>query len=122
MVLGRTKDIAPVPRSLPSLVLLDLALISQILLGAISVGLVGLIQGAGVGKPFLTAMGGTAKPGRTFWLRECAIWDLAFSREFRWEAVCLVLLLTLVPGLYPAGRSCWSVPWSFCQYWYLVAF
>ncbi len=51
------RDIAPVPRSLPSPVLPDLALIPQVLLGAISVGLVGLIQGAGVGKTIPNADG-----------------------------------------------------------------
>jgi SulP family sulfate permease len=44
------KDISPVPRSLPAPVLPDFSLMPQILLGAISVALVGLIQGAGVGK------------------------------------------------------------------------
>lgn len=51
------KDIAPVSRSLPSPVLPDLALMPQLLLGAISVGLVGLIQGAGVGKTVPNANG-----------------------------------------------------------------
>ncbi|MFM7427527.1 MAG: SulP family inorganic anion transporter [Elainella sp.] len=44
------KDIAPVPQSLPVPVLPNLSLVPQLLLGTLSVGLVGLIQGAGVGK------------------------------------------------------------------------
>lgn len=44
------KDISPVPRSLPMPVLPDLSLMPQMLFGATSVALVGLIQGAGVGK------------------------------------------------------------------------
>jgi len=51
------KDIAPIPRSLPVPTLPDLTLIPQVLLGAISVGLVGLIQGAGVGKTIPNADG-----------------------------------------------------------------
>lgn len=60
------KDIAPVPRSLPSPVLPDLALIPQMLLGAISVGLVGLIQGAGVGKTVPNANGRYGKGWQDF--------------------------------------------------------
>lgn len=44
------QDIAPVPQSLPTPVLPDLSLVPQLLLGTLAVGLVGLIQGAGVGK------------------------------------------------------------------------
>ena len=51
------QDIAPVPRSLPTPILPDPTLISQVLLGALSVGLVGLIQGAGVGKTIPNADG-----------------------------------------------------------------
>ena len=60
------KDIAPVPRSLPAPVLPDLALIPQVLLGAITVGLVGLIQGAGVGKTIPNANGRYGKAWQDF--------------------------------------------------------
>jgi SulP family sulfate permease len=51
------KDIAPVPQSLPSPMLPDFSLMPRLLLGAISVSLVGLIQGAGVGKTIPNADG-----------------------------------------------------------------
>ncbi len=60
------KDIAPVPRSLPTPVLPNLALIPQMLIGAISVGLVGLIQGAGVGKTISNSDGRYGKAWQDF--------------------------------------------------------
>ncbi|HEY9643048.1 MAG TPA: SulP family inorganic anion transporter [Coleofasciculaceae cyanobacterium] len=60
------KDIAPVPRSLPLPILPDLALLPQVLLGAISVGLVGLIQGAGVGKTIANSDGRYGKAWQDF--------------------------------------------------------
>ncbi|MDX2231569.1 MAG: SulP family inorganic anion transporter [Leptolyngbyaceae cyanobacterium bins.349] len=60
------KDIAPVPRSLPLPVLPDLSLMPQLLLGAISVGLVGLIQGTGVGKTVPNTNGQYAKAWQDF--------------------------------------------------------
>lgn len=60
------KDIAPVSRSLPSPVLPDLALMPQMLLGAISVALVGLIQGAGVGKTVPNSNGQYGKAWQDF--------------------------------------------------------
>lgn len=60
------KDIAPVPRSLPVPVLPDLTLIPQMLIGAISVGLVGLIQGAGVGKTIPNSDGRYGKAWQDF--------------------------------------------------------
>jgi SulP family sulfate permease len=46
------KDIADVPRALPSLVLPDPALMFQLLVPAIAVGIIGLVQGAGVSQTF----------------------------------------------------------------------
>lgn len=60
------QDIAPVPRSLPMPVLPDFALIPQLFLGAISVGLVGLIQGAGVGKTVPNSDGKYGKAWQDF--------------------------------------------------------
>jgi sulfate permease, SulP family len=60
------KDISPVPQSLPSPVLPDLSLIPQVLLGAVSVALVGLIQGAGVGKTIPNADGRYGKAWQDF--------------------------------------------------------
>lgn len=60
------QDIAPVPRSLPFPVLPDLDLIPPLLLGAISVGLVGLIQGAGVGKTIPNSNGRYGKAWQDF--------------------------------------------------------
>ncbi|MDX2240819.1 MAG: SulP family inorganic anion transporter [Leptolyngbyaceae cyanobacterium bins.302] len=60
------KDISPVPRSLPLPVLPDFSLMPQLLLGAVSVGLVGLIQGAGVGKTIPNANGQYGKAWQDF--------------------------------------------------------
>ena len=46
------RDIADVPRALPGLVLPDLALISRLIVPAIAIGIIGLVQGAGVSQTF----------------------------------------------------------------------
>ena len=46
------RDIADVPRALPSLVLPDLALIVPLIVPAIAIGIIGLVQGAGVSQTF----------------------------------------------------------------------
>jgi SulP family sulfate permease len=46
------KDIADVPRSLPNLVLPDPALISKLIVPAIAIGIIGLVQGAGISQAF----------------------------------------------------------------------
>jgi SulP family sulfate permease len=46
------RDIADVPSALPHLVMPDLALIPSLLLPAISIGIIGLVQGAGVSQTF----------------------------------------------------------------------
>ncbi|MGI0486778.1 SulP family inorganic anion transporter [Pantanalinema rosaneae CENA516] len=60
------KDIAPVPRSLPVPILPDFSLIPQVLLGAIAVALIGLIQGAGVGKTIPNTDGRYGKAWQDF--------------------------------------------------------
>jgi sulfate permease, SulP family len=60
------KSIAPVPRSLPMPVLPNPALIPQVLFGAISISLIGLIQGAGVGKTIPNSDGRYGKPWQDF--------------------------------------------------------
>ena len=45
-------DIAEVPRSLPKLVLPDASLIFPLIIPAISIGIIGLVQGAGVSQTF----------------------------------------------------------------------
>lgn len=45
-------DITDVPRSLPSLVLPDPALIVELILPAVAIGIIGLVQGAGVSQTF----------------------------------------------------------------------
>ena len=46
------RDISEVPSALPRLVLPDLSLISQLLIPAISIGIIGLVQGAEVSQTF----------------------------------------------------------------------
>lgn len=60
------RDIAPVPRSLPVPALPDFSLIPQVLLGSSSVALIGLIQGAGVGKTIPNANGRYGKAWQDF--------------------------------------------------------
>ncbi|HEY9659690.1 MAG TPA: SulP family inorganic anion transporter [Allocoleopsis sp.] len=60
------KDISPVPQSLPAPVLPDLSLMPQMLFGALSVALVGLIQGAGVGKTVPNSNGQYGKAWQDF--------------------------------------------------------
>jgi len=45
-------DIADVPRALPSLVLPDLSLIIKLIVPAIAIGIIGIVQGAGVSQTF----------------------------------------------------------------------
>ncbi len=60
------KNISPVPRSLPMPVLPDFSLIPQVFVGAIAVSLIGLIQGAGVGKTVPNADGQYGKAWQDF--------------------------------------------------------
>lgn len=60
------QDVAPVPQSLPAPVLPDLSLMPQLLFGAVSVALVGLIQGAGVGKTVPNSDGQYARAWQDF--------------------------------------------------------
>ncbi len=46
------RDIADIPRSLPSPMLPDLSLLPALLLPALAIGVVGLVQGAGVGQSY----------------------------------------------------------------------
>ncbi len=46
------REIADVPRALPKLVLPDLTLLSQLIVPAIAIEIIGLVQGAGVSKTF----------------------------------------------------------------------
>jgi sulfate permease, SulP family len=46
------KDISEVPRALPHLVMPDLTLIPKLFIPAISIGIIGLVQGAGVSQTF----------------------------------------------------------------------
>ena len=59
-------DIADVPPSLPKLVLPDLSLISQLIIPAIAVGIIGLVQGAGVSQTFPNSDGKFSDVSRDF--------------------------------------------------------
>jgi len=59
-------DIAEVPRSLPTLVLPDLALLGQLIIPAISIGIIGLVQGAGVSQTFPNPDGKFSDVSRDF--------------------------------------------------------
>jgi SulP family sulfate permease len=60
------KDIAEVPRALPTLVLPDPALIVQLIVPAIAVGIIGLVQGAGVSQTFPNPDGNFSDVSRDF--------------------------------------------------------
>lgn len=60
------KDVAPVPRSLPAPVFPQLSLMPQMITGAIAVALVGLIQGAGVGKTVPNSNGQYGRAAQDF--------------------------------------------------------
>ncbi len=60
------KDIAEVPRSLPSLVLPDPSLIVSLIIPAIAVGIIGLVQGAGVSQTFPNPDGKFSDVSRDF--------------------------------------------------------
>jgi SulP family sulfate permease len=60
------RDISEVPRSLPRLVLPDLALISKLFIPAIAVGIIGLVQGAGVSQTFPNPDGKYSDVSRDF--------------------------------------------------------
>jgi sulfate permease, SulP family len=60
------RDIADVPRSLPSLVLPDLRLISALIIPAIAIGIIGLVQGAGVSQTFPNPDGKFSDVSRDF--------------------------------------------------------
>jgi SulP family sulfate permease len=59
-------DIAEVPSSLPSLVLPDLGLISPLIIPAIAIGIIGLVQGAGVSQSFPNPDGKFSDDSRDF--------------------------------------------------------
>jgi SulP family sulfate permease len=60
------KDISEVPRSLPSLVLPDLKLIGSLIIPAVAVGIIGLVQGAGVSQTFPNPDGKYSNVSRDF--------------------------------------------------------
>jgi sulfate permease, SulP family len=60
------KDISEVPRSLPSLVLPDLKLIGSLIIPAVAVGIIGLVQGAGVSQTFPNPDGKFSNVSRDF--------------------------------------------------------
>jgi SulP family sulfate permease len=60
------KDIAEVPRFLPSLVLPDPALIFPLIVPAIAIGIIGLVQGAGVSQTFPNPDGKFSDVSRDF--------------------------------------------------------
>jgi SulP family sulfate permease len=60
------RDIADVPRALPSLVLPDPALIFQLIVPAIAIGIIGLVQGAGVSRTFPNPDGKFSDVSRDF--------------------------------------------------------
>ena len=59
-------DIADVPRALPSLVLPDLRLIGALIIPAIAIGIIGLVQGAGVSQTFPNPDGKYSNISRDF--------------------------------------------------------
>jgi SulP family sulfate permease len=60
------RDISEVPRSLPNLVLPDLKLIPQLIIPAIAIGIIGLVQGAGVSQTFPNPDGKFSNVSRDF--------------------------------------------------------
>jgi sulfate permease, SulP family len=60
------KDIADLPRALPTLVLPDLRLISSLIVPAIAIGIIGLVQGAGVSQTFPNPDGKFSDVSRDF--------------------------------------------------------
>jgi len=60
------RDIAEVPRALPSLVLPDLSLIVPLIVPAIAIGIIGLVQGAGVSQTFPNPDGKFSNVSRDF--------------------------------------------------------
>jgi SulP family sulfate permease len=59
-------DIADVPRALPNLVLPDTALIAPLIIPAIAIGIIGLVQGAGVSQTFPNPDGKFSNVSRDF--------------------------------------------------------
>ncbi len=59
-------DIAPIPRSLPLPELPDLALVPSLLLPAVSLTIIGLVQGAGISRTVPNPDGGFGDPSRDF--------------------------------------------------------
>ncbi len=60
------RDISEVPRSLPNLVLPSLSLIGALIIPAIAVGIIGLVQGAGVSQTFPNPDGKFSNVSRDF--------------------------------------------------------
>jgi SulP family sulfate permease len=60
------KDVADVPRALPKPVLPDLALIGGLVVPAIAIGIIGLVQGAGVSQAFPNPDGKASDVSRDF--------------------------------------------------------
>jgi SulP family sulfate permease len=66
------RDIADVPRSLPSLVLPDLSLLSPLIIPAIALAIIGLVQGAGVSQSFPNPDGKFSDVSRDFFAQGAA--------------------------------------------------
>lgn len=60
------RDIADVPRSLPSVTMPDLSLIGKLMIPAIAIGIIGLVQGAGVSQTFPNPDGKFSDVSRDF--------------------------------------------------------
>jgi hypothetical protein len=63
---GELSDIADVPPSLPTLVLPNLRLVPDLLIPAITIGIIGLVQGAGVSQSFPNPGGKFSDTSRDF--------------------------------------------------------
>ena len=107
-------DIAPIPRSLPLPELPDLALVPSLLLPAVSLTIIGLVQGAASAAPSPTRTAASATPAGTSRARASPTSSPASSAGASWAAPSRPRLSTSAPGHARAGHRC-SPARSWCS-------
>ena len=110
-------DIAEVPRALPDLTLPDLTLIGALIVPAIAIGIIGIVQGAGVSQTFPNPDGKFSDVSRDFLGQGVANLAAASFAASRPVDPARARRWSLVLALVPAGRTSLPVwPWrsSYC--------
>ena len=97
-------DIADIPRALPKPVLPDLTLVGELILPAISIGIIGIVQGAGVSQTFPNPDGKFSDVSRDFLGQGAANIATSFFRGIPAGGSSSGTALITSAGRVPVGR------------------